>query len=152
MLLPFPIQRFVRLGVGHWRLISNYWNSLFCNWNNFFCNWTSFFHSYKKQKKPNAVFIILFSLYKSVYYMTLFAEKRWHFSRKNYCKMTPFAEKSKMSIVFWKQKCPLNIQICPAGYLIISVLLEVKALLQQNAIAIYPQTLCALRGWALAAD
>ena len=47
--------------------------------------------------------------------------------------MTPFAEKSKMSLILKRQKNPLSRQICPVGYLIISVLLEVKALLQQTA-------------------
>ena len=60
--------------------------------------------------------------------MVLFAEKRCYLSRKNCLDMLPIAEKSKMSLVFRKQKCPqktqkcpLNRQICPVGYLIKSV-------------------------------
>ena len=35
-----------------------------------------------------------------------------------------------MSLILKRQKFPLNRQICPFGYLIISIFLEVKALLQ----------------------
>ena len=44
--------------------------------------------------------------------------------------MAPFIEKSEMSLILKRQKCHQKTQKCPVGYLIISILLEVKALLQ----------------------
>ena len=53
-------------------------------------------------------------------------EKRWYLWQKNCCEMVPAVEKSKMSLIFKRQKCPVNRQICPFGYFIKSIFLEVR--------------------------
>ena len=71
------------------------------------------FISYKNQKKSNAVFFIILVFIKKLLYILGLAEKSTCVSRKNFLWYLCFAEKSKMSLIFKRQKCPQKTQKCP---------------------------------------
>ena len=76
-----------------------------------------FFYCCKNQKKTACGLYYKYEVsIKSLYYILPVVEKRSYLSWKNCWDILPFVEKSKMSLIFRKQKCPFSRQICPVGY------------------------------------
>ena len=139
--MPFPSYAYALRGLGHWHwLVSSGIVSFVLLEQLFLFSVTvvfviepvsfftepAFFISYKKPKKTACGLLYITCVFIKLLYILCFAEFWSCVSRKNYFDILCIAEKSKMSLIFRKQKCPLNGQICPLGYLFTkSIFLEV---------------------------
>ena len=115
----------------------SYWTNFFCFfWSNFlsviepvvvvvisfyftepisFVYWNIFI-SYKKPEKTALRSLLYYEVsMKDLYYILLFVEFWSYLSWKNCWDILPVVEKSKMSLIFKRQKFPFRRQICPAG-------------------------------------